>query len=226
MTPSISILILTHNATYYVFKTLYTLRKTAGVDYEVVVVDNDSWLGLKLLLPILLRKKWINQLFLLNRNAYFAEGNNIASRLARPNSTHFLLLNSDVEIRRPDWLAVLLANHEYGITSYGVSAKDNTPRVDGYCFLIDKSLYLKYQLDESFPWGGSISKLQAQVLDEGHTVKGYANHNLFLYHYGRKSGKAYKLESWHAKSKTNPGNLMEAAKGKTPIILDTPPRIV
>ena len=173
--PKISILILTFNAIGYVYKTLDSLQRlTPDIDYEVIVVDNNSRLELKLSLPLMLKRGWIDKLCLLNYNSLFAEGNNVASRLARPDATHFLLLNSDIEIRDPNWLKVLLNSHEEGITSYGVVPSNPIARVDGYCFLIDKPLYQKHLLDESHQWWWAITKLQA------------------LHHFGGKSGKGFK----------------------------------
>jgi cellulose synthase/poly-beta-1,6-N-acetylglucosamine synthase-like glycosyltransferase len=191
--PKISILILTFNAIGYVYKTLDSLQRlTPDIDYEVIVVDNNSRLGLKLSLPLMLKRGWIDKLCLLNYNSLFAEGNNVASRLARPDATHFLLLNSDVEIRDPNWLKVLLNSHEEGITSYGVVPSNPIARVDGYCFLIDKPLYQKHLLDESHQWWWAITKLQAKVLTDGYSVKGYAEHEQYLHHFGGKSGKGFK----------------------------------
>lgn len=200
-TTTISILILTHNAIRYVYKTLASLRRTTGVEYEVVVVDNDSRIAGKLLLTWLLRKGWIDRLCLLDHNSLFSKGNNIASRLADPRSSHLLLLNSDVEIRSPHWLAGLLSSHQGGMTAYGVVRIGEIPRigeasvVDGYCVLIDRELYQKYLLDEAYQWWWSVTKLQAQLLNDGYVVKGYDEHEKYLHHFGGKSGKGYK----HAK---------------------------
>lgn len=188
----VSILILTHNAPYYVHKTLKTMRRTTDVNYEVLVVDNLSRPLPQLLLLAWLRRGWIDKLCLLNYNSLFAAGNNIAARLADPASTHFLLLNSDVAIRDPRWLRNLLDVHETGITTYGFVAKPPIHRVDGYCFLIDRHLYAPGGLDESFQWFWAITKIQAQVLNKGLCVKGIVNHEDQLHHYGRKSGKGHR----------------------------------
>ncbi len=190
--PKVSILVLTHNAARYVRTTLKSLRTTTGVDYEVIVVDNDSRFWVRVLLLRFYRKGWIDKLWFLNYNSLFAAGNNVASSFADPAATHFLLLNSDVEIRRSDWLQVLLENHERGITSYGVVTGKPVTRVDGYCLLIDRDLYEKHRLDESFEWFWSITKLQATVLGEGHSVKGFSEHERLLHHFGGKSGKAFR----------------------------------
>jgi len=195
----VSILILTHNAIRYVYQTLNSIRcLTTGVDYEVVVVDNDSRMGLKLLLTWLLRRGWIDRLRLLDHNSLFSKGNNIAARLADSHSTHLLLLNSDVEVRNPDWLTRLLDSHQGGMTSYGVVRVGKVGHqgtfyvADGYCVLIDRKLYQKYMLDEAYEWWWSVTRLQAQLLTDGYLVKAYNEHEKYLHHFGGKSGRGYK----------------------------------
>lgn len=190
--PKVSILVLTHNAPRYIYTTLRSLRTTRDVDYEVIVVDNRSSFPVATMLLWLRRRGWIDKLWFLNHNSLFAAGNNCAASLAAADASHFLLLNSDVEIRNPDWLKVLLENHERGITSFGVVNKRPIPRVDGYCLLIDRELYQAHGLDESLQWFWSVTKLQAKVLVEGNRVRGFVDHEAFLHHFGGKSGKGYR----------------------------------
>ena len=191
-TPEVSILILTHNARKYIRKTLASLGRTTNVRYEVLVVDNASnWLTKWMLLRWQSRK-WIDRLLYLYYNSLFAEGNNIASRLANPHAPYFLLLNSDVEIRNCDWLRLLLDAHRPGISAYGVVHGDPITRVDGYCLLIDSKLYREHLLDESFQWWWSVTKLQAHILTSGYSVQGYAEHENQIHHFGRKSGGGFR----------------------------------
>ncbi len=162
------------------------------MNFEVVVVDNASNGLLRLMLLKWHRSRLIDKLCLLNYNSLFAEGNNIASRLANPHSTHLLLLNSDVEIRGSDWLRLLLDAHKPGISSYGVVHGHPITRVDGYCLLIDSVLYHKRLLDESFEWWWSITKLQAEILAAGFSVQGFENHEHQLHHFGGKSGDDFR----------------------------------
>jgi hypothetical protein len=190
--PRIAILILTHNAPRYVHKTLSSLRRTRGVNYETIVLDNASGWLTRTVLQRCLRRQWIDKLCLLPVNSLFARGNNVASRLAEPNTTHFLLLNSDVEIRNPDWLNNLLAAHHQGITTYGIAKGGPIRRVDGYCLLIDKHLYTQHYLDEGHQWHWAVTKLQAKILAAGLQVKGIAHHEEQMHHFGKKSGKAWR----------------------------------
>ena len=188
----VSVLMLTHKALRYTRKTLSSLRISKGVNYELVVVDNLSGILLRHMLLKWHTKNWCDKLCFMSYNSLFAEGNNIAARLAEQDSPYYLLLNSDIEIRDPYWLRRLIDSHERGISSYGLVRGRPIIRADGYCLLIDSDLYRRHLLDEEYQWWWSVTKLQANVLSEGHTVKGYENHESMLHHFGGKSGKSFK----------------------------------
>ena len=136
------------------------------------------------------KKGLIDKLIFEKTNTLFAKGNNIASKHCDKESKYILLLNSDIEIRDKYWLKYLQEGHKRGATSYGLC--DNYPHIrgDGYCILIDRDLYLKYQLDEKFEWWWSVTKLQAQLLNDGYAVTAVKEHELLLHHYGGMSGNA------------------------------------
>lgn len=189
----ISIIMLVHNAKSFTKHSIKTLKKTMGEqEYELIVVDNDSGFATKHALLALQKKGMIEKLLFLKENTFFAKGNNIGSKLCSDKSDYILLLNSDIEIRNKKWLDILMKYHKRGATAYGVCENNPYTRGDGYCFLIDKDLYLKYQLDESFEWWWSVTKLQAQLLKEDCSVTAIKNHNELLYHYGGMSGKSWK----------------------------------
>jgi hypothetical protein len=217
--PRVSILILTHNALRYVYRILKSLRLTSHVSYEVIVVDNHSRFRVKMLLLWLQQMGWVNKLCLLDHNSLFAAGNNIAARLADSESSYLLLLNSDVEIRHPDWLKVLLENHERGITSYGIVKGNPITRVDGFCLLIDKDLYQKHTLDESFQWWWNTTKLQAKVLIDGYSVKGFVDHERYIHHFRGKSGSDFKGATG---MDLDPKEAVSWFQGRSVQILDTP----
>ena len=187
----ISIIMLSYNAPLYTKHSLMTLKKTEGVEYEVIVLDNNSKENTKKMLKKMKDRGYIDKLIFEKENTLFARGNNIASLSCDKNSDYILLLNSDVEIRDKDWLKLLLDNHKRGATAYGVCQGNPHTRGDGYCFLIDKDLYLKYKLDENFEWWWSVTKLQAQLLKDGYEVCAIKNHNHLIYHYGGASGKGW-----------------------------------
>lgn len=189
--PFVSILMLTHNAPEYVAITLESVAKyTHGVDYEVVVVDNASDAETVDLLKEMHAAGRIDKLHFSPVNTLFAGGNNIASTLANTEATHFLLLNSDVEVRDEDWLNNLLEHHREGATAYGI-ARDPL-RIDGYCLLIDAGLYKTHPLDEGHQWWWSVTKQQATLLRLGYTVAGFYEHERYVHHFGGRSGSAFK----------------------------------
>jgi glycosyltransferase involved in cell wall biosynthesis len=189
----ISIIMLTYNAPEFVEHSIMTLRqRTKGVDYELIVLDNNSKIKTRKLLLKLQNKGYIDKIIFEGKNTFFAKGNNTASRLCAKGSTHILLLNSDVEICDGYWLKNLLDRHERGAISYGVCEGEPHIRADGYCFLIDKDLYLKYKLDEQFEWWWSVTKLQGQLLKDMYAVKAVKEHKDQLIHYGGMSGNAWK----------------------------------
>ena len=190
---NITIVVLAHNAYEYVKLCIESLKKTLDVEYNVVVVDNASDKDTKNFLHESMISKKIDVLCNLESNRLFSEGNNVGVRIAPEESNYILLLNSDVEILDPLWLKKLLDIHKEGITTYGACVGGKFPnRGDGYCFLIDRKLYEKYWLDESFPWFWGITKLQSEVLSEGYSVQAIKKHENIIKHYGGSSGNAYK----------------------------------
>lgn len=157
----------------------------------MIIVDNDSSYSTKKLLLRLFNKKFFNKLIYNEKNVFFAAGNNIAFKYCAPESKYILLLNSDVEIRDPYWLKKLLSHHAQGAVSYGACLSAPI-RCDGYCLLLDKDLYLKYQLDEKYSWWWSVTKLQAQMLNDNYAVTAIKDHEKFLHHFGGKSGTGWK----------------------------------
>ena len=193
MKPEIAILMLTHGAPEYVELSIRSLtQNTSEVDYTLVVVDNASKEATRNLVKQLQSEGLIQTLHLSSYNSMFAEGNNIAARLAPESTTHFLLLNSDVEIRSRDWLARLLAIHKRGASAYG-AVMHSPVRADGYCLLIDADLYRSYPLDEQHQWWWSVTKQQATLLRNGFSVQAYSEHDEYLYHFGGKSGDSFKM---------------------------------
>jgi glycosyltransferase involved in cell wall biosynthesis len=212
----VSILMLVHNAPHYVDISIRSVaEKTADVNHELVVIDNASEIKTQALLTSLSQQGLIQKLRLMERNTLFAGGNNIAAKEADPAATHFLLLNSDIEIKDSQWLRHLLDIHKKGITSYGVA--ESPIRVDGYCLLIDAELYRQYQLDEGHQWWWSVTKLQAAVLRDGLSVQGYAEHERYLHHFGGRSGDAFK----NAKGmNVSQAEVYQWFGGLTPLVLD------
>lgn len=187
----VSILMLTHNAPEYVNIALRSLaeHKPVGIQCEIVVVDNSSDAPTQRLVSELKDEGLIDVLYLSPENTLFAGGNNMAAGLAASDATHFVLLNSDVQIHDDNWLPVLLSRHTRGAVSFGVAT--DPLRIDGYCLLIDADLYREYPLDEGHQWWWSVTKQQAALLTAGYAVGGFAEHEKYIHHFGGKSGSAF-----------------------------------
>lgn len=192
----VSIIMLVHNAPDYVKLAIDSLEKyTRGTKYELIVVDNHSHFSTRLLLKKLKREGKIQKLLMNRKNLLFAKGNNAGSLLAAEDVTHYLLLNSDVEIRSSQWLERLLdLCPEGGISSYGL-VEDTPVRADGYAMLLDRKLYDTFLLDENYEWFWSVTKIQAQALCSGKKVVAVRKHEEMLHHFGGKSGSAFRHAS-------------------------------
>ena len=142
---------------------------------------------------MLQKKGRIDKLHFNKKNDLFAKGNNIASGFCSDDSDMILLLNSDVDIKADNWLEKLIQIHpkDGGISAYGAVLSEPV-RADGYCMLIDKYLYMKYQLDENFAWWWSVTKLESLVLKENKKIIAVENHEKYIHHYGGKSGNGFK----------------------------------
>jgi len=190
-TPKVAIVVVSYNALDYARKMLKTVHSTRGVDYEIVVVDNNSGRRTKLFWAAQRFRGRINRLALLDRNTFFAEGCNIGVAMTPREATHILLLNTDCEIKDPDWLARLLAAHERGATGLHYITTGPWPRADGFCLLVDRDVWGE-GLDETFQWWWSVTGFEGRLLREGHQVTAVKNYQDAVVHHWGKSGTAFK----------------------------------
>lgn len=193
----VAIIILTHNAPEFVKETLETLNNITDAEdlskCEIIVYDNASEPETIKILKNLTSRGFIDKIFFSDKNLLFAGGNNAAIEMASSDIKYYLLLNSDIKINDPKWLRILLNVKKedcYNVVSYGTCT--NPTRADGYCFLVDKHLYDKYKLDESYQWWWSVTKLQANILKSGGKILAFKNHETLIHHYGGASGKDFK----------------------------------
>lgn len=187
--PLVSLVVVTHDAFPYVRRLLRSLPRTRGVAYEVVVVDNRSRQLTRAYLALRAIRGDIQRLCLLERNTLFSPANNIGAAASSRSARYVLLLNSDTEVRHPDWLLRLLELHQRGATAYGFVKTGPVPRADGYCLLVDRDLFIAFGLDENFEWNWAVTKFQAELLKAGHAVRAVQEHDHLLYHFGGRSGK-------------------------------------
>jgi glycosyltransferase involved in cell wall biosynthesis len=200
MAAAVSIVVVTHNALPYTRVLFSSLRRTRGVAFETVVVDNASSARTRAYLSRLQRRGTIDTLCLRSDNPLFARAVNLGVRLTDPDSQHVLLLNPDVEIRDPRWLTLLLEAHCGGATGYGLLTDEAGPRTDGYCLLVDRALMLAHPLDEDYPGWWCVARLQAELLAAGVPVRAVSDHDHLLFHFGRKSGPGFETAAGAATS--------------------------
>jgi hypothetical protein len=92
--PSVSVIIVSYNCRDYLDRCLAALEALAGVEHEVIVVDNASTDGT----VESLRPRWPGVRWIVNRdNAGFARANNQGFAVAR--APYWLVLNPDTEVR-------------------------------------------------------------------------------------------------------------------------------
>lgn len=189
--PKVVVVVVSYNALSYARRMLRSVRRTTGVPFEIVVVDNRSRLRTRLYWTAQRYLGRINRLALLDTNTYFAEGNNIGVAMAPRDATHILLLNTDCEVADPRWLRRLLAVHREGATGLRYVTSGPWPRADGFCLLVDRHCW-EDGLDETYQWWWSVTALEARLLRQGRSVQAIRDYEDVVVHHGGKSGKAFK----------------------------------
>src|SRR5438105_24999 len=102
--PLVSIIVVTYNALEFVRLSLEGIQARTRLPYELIVVDNASGPETR---EYLREAKGI-RLIQNEENRLWAAGCNQGMRAADPRSSYLLLMNSDIEVLRDDWLEVLL----------------------------------------------------------------------------------------------------------------------
>lgn len=189
----VSIIIVTFNALDYVKKCLASVLANTRPMHEIIVVDNASDPPTRDYLVNLATSQPI-KLILNQTNRLWSPGCNDGLRAAAEDAPFCLLLNSDTEIFRPDWLAVMQAPmHQYanvfisGIQHNFLPLKPFYGAIDGCCFLMQKSLIDEIgYLTEEYPWNGAGFIFSAKAWSRGHYYYHIDNPSLMV-HYGKRS---------------------------------------
>jgi len=192
--PLVSIIIVTYNAPEYVKRCLDDVRtSTQGVPYEVVVVDNASEAPTR----ELLQSRSDIRLILNDTNKLWCAGCNDGIRAANPSSKYILLLNSDVEIQRPDWLQVLITVMESDPRAVMAGPEQHRLRfsapvfgwIDGHCMLIRRSFLDEVGLLDCnrWPWAGAPAELTAAAYSKGYIYKVVNAADNIVFHHKNKS---------------------------------------
>lgn len=126
---------------------------------------------------------------MLDKNLFFAKGNNLGSKLVSKDSKYVLFLNSDVEIIDSKWLSKMLEIHKRGATSLGCGTSEKGRFIaDGYCILIDRDIFDKILMNEKFEWWYGLAYTEKEILKRFYTIQAVRYHDELLIHYGGKSG--------------------------------------
>ncbi len=185
--PKVSIIIVVHDGLNYIKRCLSSIQKAEYNNFEIVIVNNNSNLETCNFLNSQFNKGKIHKLINLKQNVFFCKGNNIGVKASSKLSEYLLLLNSDTEIKSKNWLKVLTSLvTRGGIISYGYASLPLRP--DGWCYLIDKKLYLELGgLKQTYRMNWCISEITRIALIKRINIKIILNYSKYIFHYGGKS---------------------------------------
>jgi GT2 family glycosyltransferase len=192
--PLVSILVVTYNALPSVRACLEGIQARTRVPHEVVVVDNASREETRAYLRSL---PWV-QLIQNEENRLWAPACNQAMLAADPRSRYLLLLNSDVEIRRDDWLEVLVAVLE-SAPNVGIVGPHHIRRrigpvygtLNGDCFMFRREVLSAVGLfDEAYPWAGANQKFTIEAFRQGWIYRVLNGRDRVVHHHRHVSREA------------------------------------
>ena len=172
----VAIVIVTHNALQFVSICLESVRRYSTMPHEIIVVDNCSEPAVRQYLQQFGGLK----LVLNESNSLWCQGNNQGIEQISDEVTHILLLNSDMEVRRADWLQrmVNVADSAERIGIVGTAAHrvriwPTFGGVDGQCLMFKRHLIEEIgPLDsERLPWNGADIDLAAKAFKKGYIYK-------------------------------------------------------
>lgn len=189
----VSIIIVTYNALEHVSKCLESVLANTHQIHEIIIVDNASNKPTRDY--VISMKENSNVKVILNdENRLWSPANNQGIKLSEKDSKYCLLLNSDIEVLRPDWLERLqMPIKKYskvGITGtqYNFSPiKPTYGAIDGCCFFIKKALITEIGLlDERYPWNGAGYAFTLKAWKNGWYYY-HVDEPKILIHYGKRS---------------------------------------
>lgn len=190
----VTIVIVTYNAFDYVKRCLKSVIENTQGTHQIIVVDNNSDKNTQDYLINLENDKKI-KLVLNKSNRLWSPANNQGLKISDKDSKYCLLLNSDVEILKDNWIYELqkpMKEETIGIsgTQYNFSPiKPTYGGIDGCCFMFKKILLNKIgYLDENYPWNGAGFVFIVSAWEKGWYYY-HVNDPSILIHYGKKSRK-------------------------------------
>jgi GT2 family glycosyltransferase len=190
--PLVSIVVVTYNAADYVRRCLESVRSRTRVPCELIVVDNASERDTREYLESL---DGIH-LILNEENRLWCAGCNQGMRASDPRSSYVLLLNSDIEVLREDWLEVMVSLIESD-PRIGIVGPHRIPmrygplygHIDGDCFLFRRELLQQvgYFDEERWPWAGANVEFTVAAFARGWIYKMVHPDDRIVVHHGQKS---------------------------------------
>lgn len=189
----ISIVVVTYNALDYVSRCLESVLTNTDSTHEIIVVDNASDKPTRDY--VISMKQHPNvRVILNNQNRLWSPANNQGITASAHDAKFCLLLNSDVEVLRSNWLEKLqepmMKYPKVGITGtqYNFSPiKPTYGAIDGCCFLIRKQLLNEIGLlDEKYPWNGAGYVFTQKAWANGWYYY-HVNDQTLLIHHGKRS---------------------------------------
>jgi len=190
----VTIIIVTYNADDFVRLCLDSIERYTTIDHEIIVVDNCSEPPLQ----TYLKQRPNLKLILNDSNKLWCEGNNQGIQMVDPECNYILLLNSDMEVRRADWLQrmvrVLASDEKIGMVGTAKAFARILPTlggVDGQCMLIKKKLIDEIGLldSERFPWVYAPIDFAARAYKNGYIYKIMPRQPELVIHYRGMSWK-------------------------------------
>ncbi len=190
--PRVSIVVVTYNAPEYVRKCVEDIRARSRVPYELILVDNASDAPTRDYVSGLQDAR----LILNDDNRLWCGGCNQGMRSIDPHSEYVLLLNSDIEILRDDWLEIQIAAMEsapkIGIVGPKHLRVPYGPMwgfVDGFCMMIRASLLQEvgYFDEERWPWWGAPAEFAVAAYAKGWRYRITHPQDEFIFHHEDKS---------------------------------------
>ncbi|MCB0686934.1 MAG: glycosyltransferase family 2 protein [Saprospiraceae bacterium] len=193
MEKKTSIIIVTYNTLDYVKKCIESVLLHTSKSHEIIIVDNASENPTKNYVQGLGNNENI-KIILNNENRLWSPANNQGLKHASADSEFLLLLNSDVEVFKNNWITSLqqpmLKWSNVGITGTQYNFDPVWPTlgaIDGCCFMIRRKLVNEIGLlDERYPWNGAGSVFTYNAWKKGWLYYHIEDQTLLI-HYGKRS---------------------------------------
>ena len=172
----VAIIIVTYNCPEFVEICLDSVRHYSTIPYEIIVVDNAS----EQPLVDYLKQQENLKLIINKENKLWCAACNQGIQAVGDDVTHILLLNSDMEVRRADWLQrmvnVMESSDHIGLVGTAAARVRFWPTfggVDGQCLMIKRSLIRELGLldCQRYPWTSGDIDYAARAFKKGYLYK-------------------------------------------------------